>query len=340
MTNPEHDALRSKGLSSRDFHALDPQHALDDLDEALHSLDLPRATGRILTLNSLENRVYLVELEDGTEVVAKFYRPSRWNRDQICEEHRFLWMLQEDEIPAVAPLRTADEGLSLFTTQRGILFCLFPKVRGRLTDELSTTQAVTLGRYIGRIHALGQQFPLRHRPPLDLSTFGDDALDQIDASGLATSPMAQRYVSIADQFLDLIDPILMDQPMQTVHGDCHVGNVLWDGDSPFLIDFDDLTSCLPVQDLWLIAPGRDEDSLRLRDAVLQGYTQFQSFDDSSFSCAEALRGLRMIHYVAWIARRWADPIFPSTFPLFGADAFWQEEAEALHQCTSIICSGS
>lgn len=340
MTHPDHGSHTSQRTSTQDFHTLDPQHSLDDLDHALHCLDLPRTTGRILTLNSLENRVFLVELEDGTEVVAKFYRPSRWNRDQIGEEHQFLRLLQEDEIPAVAPLRTTLEGESLFETQQGILFCLFPKVRGRLTDELSATRALTLGRYIGRIHARGVGFPLRHRPPLDLSTFGDDALDQIDFSGLASSPTAQRYINIADQFLDLIDPILINQPQQTVHGDCHVGNVLWDGDSPFLIDFDDLTTCLPVQDLWLIAPGRDEESLRLRNAVLQGYTQFHSFDDSSFACAEALRGLRMIHYVAWIARRWTDPIFPQTFPLFAGDTFWQEEAEALHQCSSIICSGS
>lgn len=339
MTQPDIGNGNPEKIPTKNFHALDPQHTLDDLEVALHAMDLPRTSGRILALNSLENRVYLVELEDNSSVVVKYYRPARWNREQITEEHQFLNLLQENEIPAVAPLRTARENQSLFETRNGILFCLFPKVRGRLTDELSLTQARTLGRYIGRMHALGAQFPLRHRPALDLATFGDDAVDQIEQSGLANCPMGQRYIGIADQFLDLIDPILIKQPTQTVHGDCHVGNVLWDQDAPFLIDFDDLTTCAPVQDLWLVAPGRDDESMRLRGAVLEGYSQFHTFDESSFDCVEALRGLRMIHYVAWIARRWSDPIFPATFPLFAGDSFWQEESEALQQSMTIICSG-
>ncbi len=322
------------------FHTLDPQHALDDLDLALESLDKERCTGRILALNSLENRVYLVELEDGSEVVTKFYRPSRWSLEQIAEEHDFIKLLNDNEIPAVGPLRAKSSGQSIFKTRDGILLSVFPKVQGRLTDELSLAQAKVLGRYLARLHRLGETFPLQHRPSLDLSTFGDDSLDELEASGLAKGPNAERYLAMADQFLDLADPILLNRRSQTVHGDCHVGNILWQGEAPFLIDFDDLTSCLPAQDIWLIAPGRDTESLKLRDAVLDGYAEFGNFDMRELECVEALRGLRMIHYLAWIARRWSDPIFPATFARFGSEEFWQEETQALMESMEILSTGS
>jgi Ser/Thr protein kinase RdoA (MazF antagonist) len=144
---------------------------------------------------------------------------------------------------------------------------------------------------------------------------------------------------VAEDFLDLVEPILrgpLEERAQTVHGDCHVGNILWDGEAPFLLDFDDLTTCLPVQDLWLIAPGRGDDSQETRDSLLRGYSDFADFHDDDFSCVEALRGLRMIHYVAWIARRWQDPIFPATFINFANDRYWQEECQAIMDAAETI----
>jgi Ser/Thr protein kinase RdoA (MazF antagonist) len=223
---------------------------------------------------------------------------------------------------------------------------VFPKVRGRLTDELTLGQAEILGRYIGRMHMISSAHTLRYRQPLNLTTFGDDALDDLEKSGLIHSPSSLRYLQCSEAFLDFIDPLLSSAfgPKSTntipVHGDCHVGNILWHGDSPFLLDFDDMSTCLPVQDLWLIAPGRDESSLKIRDSLLKGYEQFSHFDDNELACVEALRALRMIHYTAWVAKRWSDPIFPKTFVQFGTDRFWQEETQALQEISELISTGS
>jgi len=321
------------------FHSLDPQVVLDDVDIVLLEMGMARSSGRVMALNSLENRVYLIELEDGAEVVAKFYRPGRWSQAQIEEEHHFLLRAVEAEIPAVAPLVCNPNRASLFKTQAGIRFSLFPKVRGRLTAELSIKQAEVLGRYLGRLHLLGRSMPLKHRPPLDLNTFGDDSLDALESAKIAKSPQFSRYIIVAEEFLDLIEPILsgpMRARAQTVHGDCHVGNILWNGEAPFLLDFDDMSTCLPVQDIWLIAPGRDLESQETRKALLGGYEQFLEFCDDDFICVEPLRGLRMIHYAAWIARRLSDPIFPATFVDFGSDRYWQEECQALMEAADCI----
>lgn len=337
--------MESQNLLS--FFKLDPQHVLDDVDKALAQLGQSRCTGRMIALNSLENRVYLAELEDGEQIVVKFYRPGRWTRAQILEEHSFLASLAENEIPVVAPMRWHEAGLTLFSTSSNngsIALAVFPKVRGRLTDELSFRQAEILGRYIGRMHMIFGSRRLEHRPALGVNTFGDDALDDLERSGLICSPSGARYIQSAELVLDLIDPILalasgsQCESTQPVHGDCHVGNVLWNGESPFLLDFDDMTSCLRVQDLWLISPGRDTGSLQTRDAFIRGYEQFSHFDDAELRCVEPLRALRMIHYTAWIAKRWADPLFPRTFPNFGSDSYWQDETVALQEIAEMISS--
>lgn len=329
------------------FHRLDPQHLLGAIDGVLASMGRPRSTGRVLALNSLENRVYLVSVEDGLDVVTKFYRPGRWSPEQILEEHRFLGLAKEAEIPVVAPLGAPGASGSvqtLHTTPEGIWFALFPKVRGRLTSELSDAQAEVLGRYLGRLHGLARSLPQSVRPRLDVDTFGDDALDRLETSlgGAGQSPSFRRYVQVAEEFLDVVDPLLspaLAERSQIVHGDCHVGNVLWDGEAPFLLDFDDMTTCLAVQDLWLVAPGRDEWSLATRQALLEGYRAFADFDEDDFIFVEPLRGLRMIHYNAWIAKRWNDPIFPATFVNFGTDRHWQEECQALLEVLEHVRGG-
>jgi Ser/Thr protein kinase RdoA (MazF antagonist) len=329
------------GLSQElvNFHRLDPQRLLGSLDLVLSQMNRPRCSGRILALNSLENRVYLVQLEDDSEVVAKFYRPARWSQDQIREEHSLLRLALEAEIPVVAPLAVEPGHRSLFSAPEGISFALFPKVRGRLTSELSPEQAKVLGRYLGRLHRLTASLPQSCRPALDLGTFGDDALDTLEAHHPDPSPQLQRYLRVAEEFLDLVDPLLSESlalRAQIVHGDCHVGNVLWQGEAPFLLDFDDMTTCLPVQDLWLVAPGRDDESLVIREALLEGYRAFSVFDEDDFVFVEPLRGLRMIHYNAWVAKRWSDPVFPATFVQFGTDRHWQEECQALAESMEIV----
>ena len=334
-----HRGIVLSGHHLVNFHRLDPQHVLNDLDAVLCDLNRERCSGRVIALNSLENRVYLIELEDGSEVVAKFYRPGRWSREQILEEHDFLKLAASSEIPVVAALARPVDGATLYDTPQGIHFALFPKVRGRLTAELADSQAEVLGRYLGRLHALGRTRPRGLRPSLDVGTFGDDSLDTLESRWTQHSPSFQRYLQVAEDFLDVIDPIIAEplrSKSQIVHGDCHVGNVLWDGDAPFLLDFDDLTRCLPVQDLWLVAPGRDEDSLATREALLAGYRAFADFDEDDFVYVEPLRGLRMIHYNAWIARRWDDPVFPATFVNFGSDRHWQEECQALMETADLV----
>lgn len=328
-------------LKTANFHRLDPQTILSEIDDVLAEMGKERSSGRVIALNSLENRVHLLELQDRSQVVVKFYRPGRWSNEALREEHELLFAAQNEEIPVVAPLQNR-VGQSVFETHLGVRYSLFPRVRGRLTCELTLPQAEVLGRYLGRLHALCLNRPLVHRPPLDIFTFGDASLDTLEASKLPDTPQKQRYVQVADDFLALVEPILNDlmgHGMQTVHGDCHVGNVLWDGEAPFLLDFDDMTTCLPVQDIWLIAPGRDTESSEIREVVLRGYEQFHHFDRGQLTAIEALRGLRMIHYVAWIARRWEDPMFPATFPDFSSDRYWQEESQALMESASLISCG-
>lgn len=325
-------------VRSDSFFQLTPDVVLDTVDEVLLPNGRPRCTGRAMALNSLENRVYMLQLEDDSEVVCKFYRPQRWTEMQILEEHSFLLRLLENEIPVVAPIVCRETGKTLFRTPQGILFTIFPKTRGRLLDELRPSQLETIGRYLGRMHGLSRSHKVQHRIWLNIPNYGDDALNRLDQSSFVRSPLGQRYMYVADAFLDLIEPILADVEAIPVHGDCHVGNILWDGEAPFLLDFDDMVIAPPAQDLWLVVPGRDEESRKQLDIILEAYTDFCDFDESTLSLIEPLRGLRLIHYTGWIAKRWEDPIFQRMFTQFASDAFWAGEIEALQEISELIGS--
>jgi Ser/Thr protein kinase RdoA (MazF antagonist) len=319
-----------------DFFRLDPDAVLDSVDEIVaEAMPGVRTTGRALALNSLENRVYDLELDDTSHVVGKFYRPGRWTESQIQEEHDFLFALDDAEIPVVAPWRLDDQ--SLFRCGKtGIWFALFTKVQGRLRDELDHERLRTLGRYIARIHNIGEHFEFRHRQPLNPENWGRKPVEFLLESGLIDTQYQARYKMVATMMVEKAEAALKGVPTLSLHGDCHLGNCLWQQDSPFFLDFDDSTEAPAVQDIWMVVRGRGEQAEQDRDSLLEGYEAFRPFDRSTLRLIEPLRALRMIHYSAWIARRWQDPSFPKAFPQFATPRYWEEDIQALQEVLALM----
>jgi Ser/Thr protein kinase RdoA (MazF antagonist) len=319
----------------KDFFQLNPDSILDAVEKAIQ-IDEPevRATGRALSLNSMENRVFDVELDDESHVVAKFYRPGRWTREQIQEEHDFLFTLEEAEIPVIVPLGIGDQ--SVFTMANGIFFALFPKVRGRLMDELDEDRLRTVGRYIGRIHNVGEHFHFQHRLKMSVEEWGRKSLSFLQTSKFLPPEYAPRYKMLAEQIFMILEPFLNSAPTLSLHGDCHLGNTLWQQDSPFFLDFDDSITAPAVQDIWMVVRGRDNEAIKQRNLLLEGYEAFRPFDRRSLRYLEPLRALRMIQYSAWIGRRWDDPFFPKIFPHYGSTKYWEEEMHALQESLAIF----
>jgi Ser/Thr protein kinase RdoA (MazF antagonist) len=291
-----------------------------------------RATGRSQALNSMENRVYDLELEGDDDeprhVVAKFYRPGRWSREAILDEHRFLGELVEAEVPAVAPLPLVG-GSTVACTASGIWFALFAKVRGRSLPELADDQLAQFGRFIARIHSVGASAPAPHRPQLSADSYGRQSLALLLSRGLIDIQLQSRYQRVVDSIVAIVEPLLAPLPSHRLHGDCHLGNLLWQGSSPIFLDFDDLLSGPAVQDIWMATPGRDDETQRQREILLRGYEQLRHFDRATLRLIEPLRALRMIHFSAWIGRRWGDPTFARMFPDFTSYRYWSEETSAL-----------
>lgn len=313
------------------FFSLSPEEILDSVESAMAWDKAPKATGRVVPLNSIENRVYDIEFEDKREsIIAKFYRPGRWTELQILEEHEFLAKLNDAEIPVVvAEGLYAPGGKTLGKTKSGILFALFKKVRGRSFDELNEDSLRVLGRFVARLHLVGATLKTKSRLKLDVATYGDAPLEFLERSEFSKCSMFDRYWQFADELCRDIEPFFVGQKYQAVHGDCHLGNLLWHQGMPLFVDFDDFLWAPPVQDVWMIAGGRDDYAIRQREVFLEAYEEFRDFDRATLSLIEPLRALRLIHYSAWIARRWEDPSFERMFPQFGGERWWQEELEAL-----------
>lgn len=311
------------------FFTLTPDRILDSVEEALDSKRTGvRATGRTFQLNSMENRVYEIELDDNTRVVGKFYRPGRWTKDCILEEHGFIKELAANEVPAVAPLELASN-TTLFSTPDGILFALFPKVRGQIMQELSDAELSQTGRLLARLHNIGAAKQAEHRISLTPETYGKGSLEFLKAGNFIDIQMGSAYSTAVETLLEMIRPMFSGVPVHRIHGDCHLGNVLWhhtpQGSQAFFLDFDDMVTGPAVQDIWLVVRGRDEEAKRQRGVLLEAYETLRPFDYATLRLIEPLRALRMIHYSAWIARRWNDPIFQRTFPDFGSYRYWQEQ---------------
>jgi Ser/Thr protein kinase RdoA (MazF antagonist) len=315
--------------SQHPFDQLGPDAILDALQSAGW-----RGDGRLLALNSYENRVYQVWLEDGQSVVAKFYRPERWSDEQILEEHRFTIELSEAEVPVVPPLVGLLDTARTLHEHSGFRFAVYPR-RGGRSPELDDPQTLEwMGRFIGRIHALGSVRPFEHRATLNIDRFGIEPRDWLLAHAHIPSDLLPSWRAAVDQCLDAVSQAFdRTGTVRTLrlHGDCHAGNVLWTDDGPHFVDFDDACNGPAIQDLWMLLSGTGSDMSRQMIDVLEGYRDFMDFDRRELQLIEPLRTLRLIHYSAWIARRWSDPAFPAAFPWFGAARYWQDRILELRE---------
>jgi Ser/Thr protein kinase RdoA (MazF antagonist) len=308
------------------YAALTPEVVLD----ALASLGL-RPDGRLLALSSYENRVYQIWLEEDPAVVAKFYRPGRWSAAQIEEEHAFARELAEREIPVVAPSHTSR--FADFT------FAVYPR-RGGRTPELGDPKVLEwIGRFMGRIHAVGSSKKFEHREALTPKTFGHEPRAYLLGTPFIPADLLDAWKAITQQALQLVDACYERAgAVRTIrlHGDCHPGNTLWTEDGPHFVDLDDARMGPAMQDLWMLLSGdRAAMTLQLR-TVLNGYEQFREFDRRELHLLEPLRTLRLIHYSAWIGRRWDDPAFPAAFPWFDSQRFWQDKILELREQIALM----
>lgn len=312
------------------FAGLTPERVLDALDSVLIPAG-SRTDGRLLALNSYENRVYQAGIEDGAPIVAKFYRPQRWSNDAILEEHTFVAELAAREIPAVPPL--AFDGRTLHEFD-GFRFAIFERRGGRAPELDRRDTLEWLGRFIGRIHAVGATKPYAARPTLDLRTFGYEPRDFLMSHDFVPDDVRPAYeaaVALALEGVERAYERAGDVRMLRAHGDCHPSNVLWTDAGPHFVDFDDSRMAPAVQDLWLLLPGDRPGASRALTDLLAGYEDFCEFDPRELHLIEVLRTLRLIHYAAWLARRWDDPAFPAAFPWFNTHRYWEARVLELRE---------
>ncbi|MCU0868409.1 MAG: serine/threonine protein kinase [Burkholderiales bacterium] len=323
MTTRRPSAARD---AAHPFAALTPDAILDAVESTGRPCD-----GRLLALNSYENRVWRVGLEDGPPVVAKFYRAGRWTDAQIDEEHDFALDLADDEVPVVPPIEAAG-GRTRFA-HAGFRFALYP-LRGGRAPELDRREVLEwTGRFLGRIHLVGAQHSFEVRETLDPDTLGHASVDWLLDHGPIPDDLRDAYAAVADQALDAIDTAFDRADVATLrlHGDCHPGNILWTDAGPHFVDLDDARTGPAVQDLWMLLSGPTAAQATQLAAVLAGYEQFRRFDRAELALVEPLRTLRLMHYAAWLARRWDDPAFPAAFPWFAETRFWQDHILALRE---------
>jgi Ser/Thr protein kinase RdoA (MazF antagonist) len=285
-------------------------------------------------LNSFENRVYEVELEDRTRIVAKFYRPGRWSEEQLLEEHAFLSELDQDEVP-VCPVRPFPDGSTLKRIDH-IFYSLSDRRGGRAPDELDDAAARRLGMLVGRLHAVGARHAAPHRVVLDADTYIRENLAWLDEHETLPPHLRRRYFDAAREIAEHFERRMEGVATQRLHGDLHLGNVLFRDGLLRVLDFDDMVTGPPVQDLWLALPGRDRQTLAQREIFLEGYEQFRLFDRTTLPLIEPLRGLRLVHYATWLARRWHDPAFPAAWPHFGTGEYWERETDDLEEQLAVI----
>ncbi len=285
-------------------------------------------TGEFTQLNSYENRVFDIKLEDNTSVIAKFYRPQRWSETAILEEHEFLLDLKNEGIHAVAPLVVAN-GKTL-SDHEGLWTAFFPKIRGRMPQEFLGTELSQIGRLMARVHNIGAQKVAPHRPVLDSSYHGGwETLDFLQ--NWISPEVRHRYNAAAELILETMDDFINPGEFIRVHGDCHKGNLLNNGEEFFLVDFDDFVNGPIIQDFWMLLSGDEDQVHEERDLILKGYEELREFPEHQWQWVPLLRGLRIISYAGWIAKRWEDPSFPRLFPEFNKYTYWAEEVEALEK---------
>ncbi|MGX2040219.1 serine/threonine protein kinase [Methylocaldum sp. MU1018] len=314
------------------FSSLTPDCVMNALDSAGFHGD-----GSLLALHSYENRVYRIGIEDGPPVVAKFYRPERWSHAAILEEHDFMRELAESELPVVPAL--PGSGGSTLHRFGGFLFAVFPTQGGHAPEFDDYATLERMGRLIGRIHAVGALKPYHARPALDIASFGEEPRDYLLSHSLIPSDIADAYRDAVNRALDGVKRCFERAgPVRALrlHGDCYPGNMLWADDGPHFVDFDDSRMGPAVQDLWMLLSGDRQEMARQLSHLLAGYESFFDFDTRELHLIEALRTLRLIHYAAWIARRWDDPAFPIAFPWFNTPRYWHDRVLELREQIALM----
>lgn len=309
-------------MSDFTFTGLTPDSVLD----ALEACGIYPESG-LLALNSYENRVYQFRADDGQRMVVKFYRPDRWSDAQIQEEHDFALEINGADIPLVAPL--VINGATLHHSH-GFRFAVFPSVGGRQFEIDNLDQLEWMGRFIGRMHRVAQAGQFAHRPAVDSASFLHASYQQLEHSELLPSGLRTAFFAIAEPLVKLADARYSPTSHIRLHGDCHPGNILW-RDGPMFVDLDDCRSGPAIQDLWMMLNGDRSQQLLQLDVMVEAYEEFQPLDRRELALIEPLRAMRMIHYMAWLSRRWQDPAFPRAFPWFAEDKYWEGQILALKE---------
>lgn len=316
------------GEETKFFHQLTPDHVMEAAE-----LFGKRLSGRVMALNSLENRVYDVELAQTVDfgkgfapsnLIIKFYRPGRWSKEQIQEEHSFLHSLGEFEVPVVAPLEINGRTLHLHEETK-LWFTMFPKVQGRLKDEFNKEETEQAGRLIGRIHNIGSMGPFTHRMVLSPVTFIESSRQTLESLQPVEHLSFQYYTKLLQQAFTILSPIFQNLPVQRLHGDFHRGNIVWTSAGPMAVDFDDCLTGPVEQDLWLLFPGQDTEGLEERDRFLSAYKEMTRKDHLRMNLTEPLRTMRMVHFNAWLTKRWDDHSFQRMFPQFPTANYWDQQ---------------
>jgi Ser/Thr protein kinase RdoA (MazF antagonist) len=312
--------------SSHPYDTLTPDSIIAAVEALGHVCD-----GRILALNSYENRVYQVGREEAAPVVAKFYRPARWTTAAILEEHEFALELARAEIPVIAP--DVYDGRSLHE-HGGFRYAVYPRAGGRWPELGTSDDRQWMGRFLARIHMVGRSRRFEHRQRLDWETMGVDTVEYLLEQGWIPPHIEEAYESVANDALDLVAQRFEEAaPCREIrlHGDCHPGNVLWTDDGPHFVDLDDCMTGPAIQDLWMLLSGKNEEMRGQLDDLLAGYEEFADFDRHEVTLIEPLRTLRIMHYAGWLARRWNDPAFPRAFPWFEEPKYWEQHVLNLRE---------
>ena len=300
------------------FLALTPAFIMDAVESQGFICDC-----RVLTLNSYENRVYQVGIEESEPLIAKFYRPARWSDEQILEEHRFSAELAQHELPVVAP--STNESEECLFHYGGFRFALYPRKGGHAPELDHLDNLRILGRLLGRIHRIGAVRDFEYRPRLDARSFGEESVLLIRERFIPPEYKANYDALTTDLLQNVGEKMAQIAPRYIrTHGDLHAGNILWRGETPHLVDLDDSRMAPAVQDLWMLLSGdRPRQNAQIA-TILEGYHEFFDFHSRELYLPEALRSLRILHFTAWLARRWEDPTFPQHFPWFNTERFWGE----------------
>lgn len=310
------------------FNKLSPDTILDAMESQAFNID-----GRVTALNSYENRVYQIGIDEAEPLIVKFYRPERWSGAQIQEEHDFCFEIEAHDIPVVTPLKN-DMGESIYHF-KGFDFAVFPRKGGYAPELDYQDNLAIMGRTLARLHNIGAQKTFQHRPTLNAQTFGQDSIDFV-AEQFIPFEHKSAYLAVTENIMALVTDKLQPATNIRVHGDLHIGNILLRDDIPYLVDFDDSRLAPAIQDIWMLLSGEDHEQQIQLQKIMAAYSEFRNFPHSELPMIESFRTLRMIHHTAWLARRWEDPAFPPAFPWFDTHQFWAQHVGDLNQQLQVL----